>query len=164
MKRDLIWCLSGFLLFFVVADSYATALEGPYQDIAKRNAFNLKQPQEQLPLEIIPPLPKFRLTGIVTKFGEKRAFLKMQVVNRPGELTEDSFALRRGERKGEIEVIDVDEKLGNVRIEWSGRPLILSFEKETSQRPRLALPAISTPQSRSQPHQHPLDLMRIDLP
>jgi hypothetical protein len=152
MKRDLIWCFSGLLLCSGVVASYATAVGGPYQAIAKRNAFNLKPPQEERSPEILPPLPKFRLTGITTKFGEKRAFLKMQVANRPGELTDGhSFALSQGERKGEIEILQVDEKLGSVQIQWSGRPLTLRFEEETTHRPRVALPAGSTAKPSPQP-------------
>jgi len=152
MKRYLIWCFSVLLLCSGVVASYGTAVEGPYQAIAKRNAFNLKQSQEQLPSEILPPLPKFRLTGIVAGFGEKRAFLKVQVANRPGESTDDqSFALKQGERKGEIEILEVDEKLGSVKIQWSGHPLTLRFEEETSHRPRVAQPADSTPQLISRP-------------
>ena len=138
MKRDLIWCLSGLLLCLAVADSYAAAVDGPYQDIAKRNAFNLKQLPEQIPPEIIPPLPKFRLTGIVTRFGEKRAFLKMQVANPPVESVDDrSLVLSQGQREGEIEILDIDQKLGSVKILWAGRPLTLRFEEATSQRPRV---------------------------
>jgi hypothetical protein len=148
MKRDLIWWLSGVLLCSGMVDSYATAVDGPYQAIAKRNAFNLKPPQEQRPVEILSSLPKFRLTGIITRFGEKRAFLKMQVADSPRELTDDhSFALSQGERKGEIEILEVDEKLGSVKILWSGCPLTLRFEAETPQGLRVALPADSTPQS-----------------
>ena len=152
MKRDLVRWLSGLLLCLAVADAHATAVEGPYQAIAKRNAFNLKPPQEQRSPEILPPLPKFRLTGIITKFGEKRAFLKMRITNRPGESADDhSFALSQGERKGEIEILEVDEKRGSVKIQWSGRPLTLKFEDETSDRPRVALSADSPPQPSPQP-------------
>jgi hypothetical protein len=116
-------------LCLTVADADAAAVDGPYQAIANRNAFNLKQLQEQLPPEVLPPLPKFRLTGIITRFGEKRAFLKMQVANRPGESVDDrSVVLSQGQREGEIEVLDIDEKLGSVKIHWSGRPLTLKFE------------------------------------
>jgi len=152
MKRDLVRCLSGLLLCLAVADAYATAVDGPYQAIAKQNAFNLKQPQEQLSSEILPPLPKFRLTGIITRFGEKRAFLKMQVANRPGESVDDrSVVLSQGQREREIEILVIDEKLGSVKIQWTGRPLTVRFEEATSQRPRVALPAKLTPQSIPQP-------------
>jgi hypothetical protein len=152
MNRDLMWCLSSLLLCSGMTTSYASAVEGPYQAIAKRNAFNLQPPQEQRSPETPSPLPKFRLTGIINGFVGKRAFLKMQVADRPGELIDDQlFALRPGERKGEIEVLGVDEKLGSVRIDV-GRPLTLKFEEEeTSQRSRVTLPAVSTPQPVPQP-------------
>ena len=141
MKRNRIWCLSGLLWWSMVAVCYGTAFERPYQAIVKRNAFNLKPPQEERPLGIPLTRPNLRLSGITT-FGGKRVFLKMQVPSRAGErVGERSVILREGQREGEIEVLKIDEERGRVEIRFSGQLLIVKFEEGVSQDLGAALPA-----------------------
>src|SRR5205823_4883306 len=61
-------------------------------------------------------MPRITLTGITTILGNKRALMTVQL---PGKPTQ-SFALAEGERSGGIEVLEINEKIGSVRINRLG--------------------------------------------
>ncbi len=104
-----------------------------YEAIAKRNLFGLKEP-EPAPSVAPPPvaLPKIFLAGISTLDGRKRVFLKRLGVARQGAPAtgEESFMLFAGQKEGDIEVLEIDEVAGRVRINQAGTELNLDFEKD----------------------------------
>lgn len=61
----------------------------------------------------------------------------MQATGGPGQRADErQIVLREGHREGEVEVLTINPRLGNVEIRWSGRPLKVAFEDESSRRPQ----------------------------
>jgi hypothetical protein len=120
-------CLAGGLCETTYADS------NPYQGIVDRNVFGLRPPPPPPSTEPVrPPPPAVALTGITTILGKKLAFMNVQVPPKPGEQAKggpQSFMLGIGEREGEIEVIDIDEKGGIVKLNDYGVITNVPFAK-----------------------------------
>ena len=109
-----------------------------YQAIADRNAFGLKPPPAiETPPPTPPQLPKLILTGITTILGDKRALLKaLPLGTRPGQAAkEESLILAEGQREGNVEVLNIDENAGSVRVNNSGTLMTLTFEKDGAKLP-----------------------------
>ena len=126
--------LSTFLLCFgaiaIGADS-----GNPYQGIVDRNVFGLKPPPPiGKPEEKKVDLPPITLTGITTILGNKRALMNVPV---PGKAPQ-SLILAEGQREGEIEVLEIDEKAGIVKLHQSGQAVSLNFEKNGAKLPAAA--------------------------
>jgi hypothetical protein len=103
----------------------------PYQGIVDRNVFGLKSPPPPDPEANKPPPPKIFLTGITTILGNKRALLKATPPPKPGESAkEQSFTLGEGQREGEIEVLEINEKAGSVKVNDYGTITTLDFDKD----------------------------------
>jgi hypothetical protein len=104
----------------------------PYQGIVDRNVFGLKSPPPPPDPEANkPPPPKIFLTGITTILGNKRALLKTTPPPKPGEpAKEQSFTLGEGQREGEIEVLEINEKAGTVKVNDYGTITTLDFDKD----------------------------------
>ena len=69
------------------------------------------------------------MTGIITLLGQKRVLLKLQPPPRPGvKAEEESFILASGERQGEVEVLEIDEKNGIVKVNDYGTVTNLTWE------------------------------------
>jgi hypothetical protein len=138
------WVLTGFVLCAPVASASPTASDNPYHQIAERNVFGLRPPQ---PSRVEPPpapLPKIVLTGITTILGNKRALLKVQFpaqTRQPAK--EESCSLAEGQRDGPIEVLEINEKTAQVKVDNSGTVLVVTFEK-----PLPTPPAVARPQPR----------------
>lgn len=114
----------------VLCANVAWAQTNPFQDILTRNVFGLVPvpPQAKPPDQ---PLPKITLTGITTVTGVARALLKMPPVpGAAGPAGERFFNLRLGERDGDLEVLEINEKSGTVVVAYTGRMLTLGFEPE----------------------------------
>jgi len=125
----------------LVCASGAWAQTNPFEAILTRNIFGLVPvpPQAQPPP---PTLPKITLTGITTVTGPARALLKMAPP--PGTAAssgERFFNLRAGEREGDLEILEINEKPGSVVVNYSGTTLTLVFEPE---KPNSAGPTAST--------------------
>lgn len=105
----------------------------PYQGIVDRNVFGLRPPPPPPSNEPVrPPPPAVALTGITTILGKKLAFMNVQVPPKPGEQAKggpQSFMLGIGEREGEIEVLDIDEKGGIVKLNDYGVITNVPFAK-----------------------------------
>jgi len=105
----------------------------PYQGIVDRNVFGLRPPPPPPSNEPVrPPPPAVSLTGITTILGKKLAFMNVQVPPKPGEQAKagpQSFMLGVGEREGEIEVLDIDEKGGIVKLNDYGVITNVPFAK-----------------------------------
>jgi hypothetical protein len=117
----------------------------PYQAIPAANVFRLVQPVPKV--AEAPPviLPRFRLAGITTFPRGKRILLEViPVAGRNGSSKRESHILAQGERIGEIEVLEIDEKAGRVKLSYAGTPVSLSLEKD-------APPAQAAPPTPPQP-------------
>ena len=126
-----------FLLISLIPCLHAWALVSdgqscPYLGIIERNAFNLRQP---LPLiedatARLSPFPKITLTGITTILGRKIAFITI-AGSKAGQLPE-SLMLAEGQVQGEIQVKEIDEKAGFVKIIGYSRELVIDFDRTIS--------------------------------
>ena len=106
----------------------------PYQSIVDRNVFALKPPPPPPDPEATKPPPvKITLTGITTILGNKRALMKSPAPpGKPGEPAkpEVSYILTVGQREGDVEVIDIDEVGGNVKLRNAGVEVTLNIDKD----------------------------------
>ena len=114
----------------------------PYHGIAQRNVFNLKEPPPVFGCisEIKPP--RITLTLITTIFGDKRAGLKWPAAAiRPGEQPkEESHILSVGQSEAGVEVLEIDEVEGTVKIKNHGQLQTLSFTTDGATLPAATLP------------------------
>lgn len=123
MKRGTILLLfSGCALVAGAQTLLADVPDSPYQGIVDRNVFNLKpppNPEDNLPPK--EPPPKIILTGFTTILGDKRVLFKVQVPPRPAnQAKEESYILTEGQRDGDIEVLEIDEKAGSAKFNNHG--------------------------------------------
>jgi len=123
-------CMLGTLAF--CAGAYAISADNPYQNIVDRNVFGLKSPPPPPDPELNKPAPpKITPTGITTILGNKRALFKVQMPARPPEpAKEQSYIMTEGEREGQIEVLEIDEKAGSIKFNDYGTVVTLSLEKD----------------------------------
>src|SRR5262245_40756768 len=114
----------------------------PYQGIVDRNVFGLKPPppisdSKTPPVKDPPPIT---LTGMTTILSTKRVLLNVQSPGKPVQ----SFILAEGQREGDIEVLEIDERAGSTKINYAGTTVPLSFEKNgpklTASAPPTAVP------------------------
>ena len=131
-ERMLICTLAGLALCTPGNAVIGDATGNLYQGIVDRNVFGLKPPPPPPgPESTKPPPPKVFLTGITTILGSKRALLKMTPPAKPGEpAREESFTLGEGQRDGDIEVLEINEKVGAVKIKEYGTITTLDFDKD----------------------------------
>ena len=126
-----------FLLISLIPCLHAWALVSdgqgcPYLGIVQRNAFNLRGPSPLIEdaTARLSPFPKITLTGITTILGRKIAFITI-AGSKAGQLPE-SLMLTEGQVQGEIQVHEIDEKAGCVKIIDYSRELIIGFDRTTS--------------------------------
>ena len=115
-----------------------------YQGIRDRNVFGLRPPPART-VDLPPPvpLPKITLTGITTILGNKRALMKVAPSGaKPGTeaAKEISLILTEGQRDSDVEVLQIDEKAGAVKVNNSGTVVTLTFEKDGAKLPPTAAP------------------------
>jgi hypothetical protein len=100
----------------------------PYAAIYRRNVFHLR-PRPIANVQVAHhPLPKIRLTGIITILKGKRALLKVEFPGKPANRAE-SFILTEGQKAGALEVLKINEKAAQVKVDYSGTITNLTFEK-----------------------------------
>jgi hypothetical protein len=119
------WLWIALVLNLSVEALVADTTRNPYLGIASSNVFHLKQPERQV---FDPPaLPRIKLVGITT-FGGKRALLRVYLPARPPEpAREFSCILTVGQRSGVIQVLEVDELAGSVKVSNSGKEMLLTL-------------------------------------
>ena len=124
--------LATFVLGTGTKELVADAAANPYQGIAERNLFALKPPPPAVPAEPPPaPAPKITLTGITTILGNKRALMKVQEPAKPPQPARElSYILTEGQRDGDIEVLEIDEEAGTVKVNNHGTVQELNFDKD----------------------------------
>jgi hypothetical protein len=116
-----------------------------YSQIPERNLFGLHEPPQQIVEPVKQQLPKIVLNGITT-MGSKLAFLKVQSLPKPGEQpqAEQSFTMTEGQRESGIEILEINERSGTVRLNNSGTEMTLGFDKDadkTAKSPQGTQPA-----------------------
>ena len=64
--------------------------------------------------------------------GNKLAFLKVQSPPKAGEQqqAEQSLMLTEGQREGAIEILEINEKAGTIRVNNSGTEMTIGFDKD----------------------------------
>jgi len=104
--------------------------DNPYHGIVDRNVFGLKPPPPPPDPEANkPPPPKIILAGIMGGFGAKKALMKTTPPAKPGEpAKEQSYILAVGQREDDLEVLDINEKAGSVKVKYGGVELPLTFD------------------------------------
>jgi hypothetical protein len=116
---------------------FSAAATRDYSLIPERNLFGLHEPVVVVKDPVEPPLPKIVLNGVAT-LGRKLAFLKVQFPPRPGEQQtpqqqgEQSLILSEGQREAGIEVLEINEKTGTIRIRVSNpeKEMTIAFDKD----------------------------------
>lgn len=133
-KKTVLCALTSLALCAESLPTWAASSDTPYQAIVDRNVFGLKPPPPPAPdpASVKPPAPKLTLLGITTLLGKKRALLKFTGPAKPGEQAkETSLMLAEGQRDGDIEVIQVDEKVKSVTVDDFGTPTVLTMDKDS---------------------------------
>src|SRR5262249_46742107 len=114
-----------------------------------RNVFALKAPPPPPDPEANKPPPvKITLTGITTILGNKRALMKTPAPpGKPGEPAkqEMSYILTVGQREGDIEVLDIDEVGGNVKVRNGSIEVTLNIDKDGPKLAATPLPVGAPP-------------------
>ena len=118
---------------------------GRFEGIPERNAFGLKPPPKVESNTPPPQLAKIVLTGITTILGNKRALMKVHPVGaKPADQgKENSLILTEGQREGDIEVIEINEGAGSVKVSNAGTVMTLTFEKDGAKLPATPVPAVA---------------------
>ena len=120
----------------------------PYREIADRNSFGLKALQEKPePAPVVLTLPKIRLTGITTILGRKIAFLVI-TGSEPSGLPE-CLVLAEGQRQDEIQVTEIDEKGGFVKVVNRDQEQTLEFVHADDKIPNPAHACVDRPPNSS---------------
>jgi len=120
----------------------------PYLGIVSRNVFGLVSAQPQVKDPPPTPLAKVRVVGITTMLGDRRALLKVSLPALPPEPAKEfSCILTVGQREGPVEVLEIDERAGSVRVNNSGTVAVLTLEQEgpRPQSPSLPLAPLPMP-------------------
>ena len=114
----------------------AGTVGNPYLSIAARNVFGLNPPQMQ-PAELpTASSTRVKLVGITTLCG-KWALLKIYLPAQPSEPARPvACILEAGQRVGPLELLEIDEKEGSVKVRISGVIMVLMLERESDQ-PRM---------------------------
>ena len=131
----------------VVEAATASSEPEPYKAIPERNVFKLREaPPMQVPSNPPPALPRITLTGITTILGRKIAVLRVQLLSQGGQPgKEESYMLTEGQRDGTIEVLQIDENKGDVKVRNSGTEVMLNIEKDSPKVARGPTLATNTP-------------------
>src|ERR1051325_7412793 len=108
--------------------------ENPYHAIVDRNVFDLKAPPPPITNPpTAPPLPpaNVKLTGMSTILGKPFALFKVQEPNQPGKPPnkEEDYMLRAGERKGTLELMEINYAEKKVKISLDGAVSTIGFAK-----------------------------------
>jgi hypothetical protein len=94
--------------------------------------FDLKPPPPPTPPTTVTntPPPNVRLTGITSILGNKRALFMVKQADSPGKQAkqEESYILTEGQRQGVLEVLEINEKAGTVKINNDGDISTITFD------------------------------------
>jgi hypothetical protein len=147
VDRPLALALGSFLLSTAVRADVTEALDQRYQVIIDRNAFGLKPPP---PIGTIqtnqpPPPVNIKLTGITRDFAGVKAWMVIPAQPGPGKTSNPQYlTIPEHEKQGDIEVLEINEKEGTVKILNTGTPVELNF-KENGMPTPAAMPVPGIP-------------------
>ena len=119
-------CMAGGLVLQTNARAL-TSENSPYAAIVKQNVFRLKSPLPVAHVEPVVPPPRIILLGIVSAPGSKQVIFKTLTGPPPRET---SYALGEMDLANEIEVVEIVESTGLVRVKNHGQEQMLSLEKD----------------------------------
>jgi hypothetical protein len=100
----------------------------PYEAIVGRNVFGLKDPPppvDPTATQKVEP-PKMKLQGISTILGRKQVLVKV-LAKPPTRPKDESLVIDEKMRKGELEVLEIDENAGTVKFNNNGEIVTLSM-------------------------------------
>jgi hypothetical protein len=157
-----ICALIGLLLSTGAMAASDTSTAGqPYDGIVERNVFNLHAPPPAInPADLVQhtPPPKITFTGITTILGKKLAFLTIPAA-KPGALPE-SMMLAEGQAQNEVEVKQIDEKAGIVKVVNHGEAQTLDFDHDGAKPTGAPAPTMLPPPSAPPPNVMPGNVIR----
>lgn len=114
------------------ADDGLPPASNPYLGISERNIFHLNPPPAPPdPVAAKLPPPKLFLTGICTLGGVKRALLKAAAqpgAKGPDAGKEQSYTIVEGTRADGIDVMEIDERAGTVKVRFENEVSTLNFK------------------------------------
>ena len=114
--RILLCLLGGFALSTGARAATAESRDHPYRNIPATNVFRLKSPARPERPGPLPP-PKITLQGIATVLPRPHALFKVMMPAKTSEpAKETSCVLSEGEREGEIQVLEINERDGTVKF------------------------------------------------
>ncbi len=154
-SEKMVACLLGGLLFSTEVKAVVTDAKGDaYRVIVDRNVFGLKPiPVEtNAPPPPQPPATEVKLAGITTILPTPRAILQWKQPGQPAAHgkpatppgKEESFIMVEGQREGIIEVLEINQKAGSVKIKNAGEPMLLTFETHGVKLPNTPPSAVPT--------------------
>lgn len=118
----IVWLAGGVSAAITNANSHS------WKVIVERNPFGLKPPAPPPKVEApSPPAPKTEvtLTGIASMLGSTKAYL---ITKEQGKSDPKYVSLSAGEADGAVEVLEINEKAGTVKINNAGVPTLLNFK------------------------------------
>jgi len=119
--------LLGALLCLSARADLPVFSQNPYHHIVELNVFRLT-PLPPPPAPPPAPLPEVTLTGITTILADKRALLTIHFpAGKAGPARQEQCILKEGQRVGEVEVLDINEKAGCVTLNNSGMIMTATF-------------------------------------
>jgi hypothetical protein len=121
-----------------VADSSARH----YEEIPKRNIFGLKAPEPAQTPPQEPALSKLVLAGTCSVVDPPRALIDELPPPGAGPAAgkKRSLILAAGERDGNVEVLEINERAGSVTVRNSGTLMVLTFDKDGAKLPSTPTP------------------------
>ncbi len=126
--KKLVWLLASASLIGVAQADGTRPGKAAYDKISDRNVFGLvSNPVYDTGNDSAPPASaQVKLTGLTTVLGSKRAFF---IVQQPGAAKgkDESYMLTVGQRQGDYQLLDIDEKAGTARLRTGTRVLVLNL-------------------------------------
>jgi hypothetical protein len=140
------WLWSSLVLCLGATALVADTPEHAYAGIAVGNVFRLRPPPRQEAGAPPAPLPGVTPVGVTTILGDKRVLLKVHIPARPPEpVKELSCILTVGQRVGPIEILEIDETAGSVKVNNSGTVVVLTLAKDGPRQSTVPLASIPEP-------------------
>ena len=139
-KLNLAALALGILLFTGAARAAGPdAAANPYSVIYQRSVFGLVPPPPPADAGAAIPTPDIALNGVMNIFGRKYALFKLPAGK--GK----NYLLGEGQGDGEIELLSVDERAGEIKINNHGIVQIVALSKPpaSSNAPAAAVPGVA---------------------
>jgi hypothetical protein len=129
-KRTTIWILAGVLASAGVVAAEPEHSSSDYQGIIDRNVFDLHPPPTDTDGHLTRPqaqIPKLTLNGMTTILGKKLVILTTPAT-KPG-VPPETLMLAEGQAQDEVEVREIDENAGSVKVVNHGEEQTLDFDQ-----------------------------------